>query len=92
MKISWITAAIKKKTWKKKKHGKITKTKTNLSTIEVLISKAWIDSNIGHDEFDSVNDVLREYNNMKKAITNHGSIQTWLKYNKMNWIIVVLNA
>ena len=76
-----------KKAWENNK-----KTKTNLSTIEVLISKAWIDSNIGHDEFDSVNDVLREYNNMKKAIINHKSIQTWLKYNKMNWIIVVLNA
>ena len=36
-----------------------------LNTIEVLISKALIDSYISHDEFVSVNNVLREYNEIK---------------------------
>ena len=36
-----------------------------LNTIEVLISKALIDSYISHDEFLSVNNVLREYNGIK---------------------------
>ena len=44
--------------------------KTNLSTIEVLISKAFIDSHISHDEFVSVNNVLKEYDDMKEDIKN----------------------
>ena len=40
--------------------------KDKLNTIEVLISKALIDSYISHDEFVSVNNVLREYYEMKK--------------------------
>ena len=52
---------------KKKKHDKIGLLgKDMLKTIEVLISKALIDSYISHDEFVSVNDVLREYNEMKE--------------------------
>ena len=39
-----------------------------LNTIEVLISKALIDSNISHDEFVSVNNVLREYNEIKSSV------------------------
>ena len=35
--------------------------KTKLDAIEVLISKALIDSCITHDEFVSVNNVLREF-------------------------------
>ena len=42
--------------------------KTKLDAIEVLISKALIDSCITHDEFVSVNNVLREYNEMKQEI------------------------
>ena len=34
---------------------------TKLDTIEVLISKALMDSYINYDEFVSVNNVLREY-------------------------------
>ena len=34
--------------------------KDKLNTIEILISKALIDSYISHDEFVSVNNVLRE--------------------------------
>ena len=68
-----VTAGIKKcksiiKT-KKKKHDKIVLlAKTKLNTIEVLISKALIDSYINHDKIVSVNNVLREYNEMKDEI------------------------
>ena len=41
-----------------------------LNTTEVLIFKDLIDSYISHDEFVSVNNVLREYNEMKKEIKN----------------------
>ena len=44
--------------------------KDKLNTIEVLISKALIDSNISHDEFVSINNVFREYNEMKNEIKN----------------------
>ena len=37
---------------------------------KVSISKAVIDSYINHNEFISVNDVLREYNEMKIEIKN----------------------
>ena len=40
--------------------------KDNLNTIEVLISKALIDSYISHGEFASVNNALRGYNEIKK--------------------------
>ena len=52
---------------KKKKHDKIVLlAKSKLHGIEVLISKALIDSNISHDKFFSINNVLKEYDNMKK--------------------------
>ena len=35
-----------------------------------MIAKALFDSCINHDEFISVNNVLREYSEMKKAIRN----------------------
>ena len=41
-----------------------------LDTIEVLISKALIGSYIIHDELVLVNNVLREYNEMKEEIKN----------------------
>ena len=40
--------------------------KNKLNNIEVLISKALTDSYISHDEFASVNNVLREYKIKKK--------------------------
>ena len=60
-----ITAGIKKYKSiikeKKKKHDKIVfLEKDKLNTIEVLIWKALIDSCISHDEFVSVNNMLRE--------------------------------
>ena len=66
LKICAIIAGIKKYKSvikkKKKKHNKIVLLgKDKLNIIEVLISKALIDSYISHDEFVSVNSVLREY-------------------------------
>ena len=55
----------------KKKHDKIALLgKDRLNNIEVLISKALIDSYISHDEFVSVNNALIEYNEMKEEIKN----------------------
>ena len=42
--------------------------KYKLNSIEVLISKTLIDSDIGHDEFDLRNNVLKEYDDMKEEI------------------------
>ena len=62
-----ITAGIKKYKSiikkKKKKHDKIVLLrKTKLNTIEVVINKALTDFYINHNEFVSVNNVLKEYN------------------------------
>ena len=40
--------------------------KAKLNTIELLISRALIDSYISHDELFSVNNVLRECDDMKE--------------------------
>ena len=54
---------------KRKKHDKIVLVgKTKLNTIAILVSKALIDSYISHDEFVSVNNMLREHNEMKEEI------------------------
>ena len=45
-------------------------TKSNLNCIEVLISKALIDSVISHDESVLRNNVLKENNEMKDEIKN----------------------
>ena len=70
LKICAITAEIKKyKSIIKKKHKKhdqiVLLAKTKLDTIEFLISKALIDSYINHDRFVTVNNVPRQYNEMK---------------------------
>ena len=70
-KIYAITAGTKKyKSIIKKKKKKTDKivllVKDKLNPIEVLISKALIDSFISHDEFVSVNNALREYYEMKQ--------------------------
>ena len=41
--------------------------KTRLNSIEVLIYKALIDSGVSHDEFLSVNNMIKEYDDMKKS-------------------------
>ena len=50
--------------------------KGTLNFVEVPISKALIDSCISH-KFVSVNNVLREYNDMKKEIKNP---ETYVEY------------
>ena len=75
LKICVITAGIKKYKSiikkKKKKHDKIVLlAKSKLNSIEVLISKALIDSVITDDEFVLINNVLKEYNKMKEEIKN----------------------
>ena len=75
VKISAITAGIKKYKSiikkKKKKHDKIVLlAKSKLNRIEVLISKALIDSVISHDEYVLINNVLKEYNEMKEELKN----------------------
>ena len=42
--------------------------KDKLKTMEVLISKSLINSYTSHDEFDLVNNVLREYNEIIEEI------------------------
>ena len=44
--------------------------KSILNSIEVLISKALIDSVISHGEFFLINNALKEYNEMKEEIKN----------------------
>ena len=44
--------------------------KSKLSSIEVLISKALIDSIISHDEFVLLNTLLKEFYDMKEEIKN----------------------
>ena len=75
LKLCAITAGIKKYKSiikkKKKKHDKIVLLpKSKLNSIEVLISKALIDSIIRHDGFVLINNVLKEYNKMKEEIKN----------------------
>ena len=56
---------------RKKKHDQIVLLgKAKLDAIEVLISEVLIASCISHDEFVSVNNVLRGYNEMKREIKN----------------------
>ena len=74
-KICEIAAGIKKYKSiikkKKKKHYKIVLlAKSNLNSIEVLIFKALIDSVISLGELVLINNVLKEYNEMKEEIKN----------------------
>ena len=75
LKICVITAGIKKYKSiikkKKKKHDKtVLLAKSKLNSIEILISKALIDSNISHDEFVLINNVLKEFYDTKEEINN----------------------
>ena len=44
--------------------------KSKLKSIEVLISKALTDSNISHDELVLINNMLKEFYDMKEEIKN----------------------
>ena len=53
---------------KKKKHHKVVLiAKSKLNSIEVLISKAFIDSIISHDELVLLKNVLKEFYDMKDS-------------------------
>ena len=70
-----ITAGIKKyksiTKRNKKRHDKIALFVIfKLNGIEVLISKALIDSNISHDEFFLINNVLKKFYDLKEEIKN----------------------
>ena len=70
-----ITARIKKYKSiikkKKNKHDKIVLlAKSKLNRIEVLIYKVLADSNISHDEFVLIDNVLKEFYDMKEKIKN----------------------
>ena len=66
-----LAAGIKKYRSIIKKHYKIVLSAIfKRNSIEVLIIKALIDSNISHNEFVPMINVLKEYNNMKEVIKN----------------------
>ena len=92
IKISVITAGIKKYKSiikvKKKKHDKTELlAKPKLNTIKVSTSKALIDSNINHDKFVSVNNMLKESDDMKEEIKNSNKSE-FKKYLKQCCLIV----
>ena len=56
---------------KKSKHDKtVLLAKSKLNSIEILISKALIDSVISHGEFFLIKNVLKEYDEIKEEIKN----------------------
>ena len=54
--------------------------KSKLNGIEVLISKALIDSVISHGEFVLISKVLKEYNEMKEEIKSLIDLRTYRKF------------
>ena len=87
LKMCAITTGIKKYKLiikkKKKKHDKIVLiAKSKLIRIEVLISKALIDSNISPDEFVLINNLLKQFYDMKKDIKNSNNKQIFKLYIK----------
>ena len=66
---------------KKKKHDQILSlAKSILNRIEVLISKSLIGSNMSHDEFVLINNVLKEYEEMKEEIKNLKNLIKFMEY------------
>ena len=69
-----ITAGIKKyksiNKKNKKTHKIILLAKSKLNSMDVLITKVLIDSNISHSEFVLVNNVLKEFYGLKEEIEN----------------------
>ena len=51
--------------------------KSKLNSIEVLIYKALIDSNISHDKFILINNVLKDYDDMKEETK---TLRNWSVY------------
>ena len=59
--------------------------KNNLKTIDILISRALIDSNISNDEFVSVNDVSKETIKNPESV-NPDKTEAWLIKQKKCYI------
>ena len=56
---------------KRKKHDKIVLlAKSKLNSAEIIICKTLIDSNINHDEFVLINNVLKQFYDMKEETKN----------------------
>ena len=75
LKICAIAAGIKKYKLiikkKKKQHDEVVLlAKPKSDSIEVLIPKGLTDSNINHDDYVLINNVLKEYQDMKNKIKN----------------------
>ena len=75
LKICAITAGTKRSKSitkkEKKKHDQIVLlAKSKLNSAEVLISKALIDSNINHDKLVLIDNVIKEFYDMKEEIKN----------------------
>ena len=65
----------------KNKHDKIVLlAKSKLNKIEVSFSKALIGSNISHDQFILINNVLKEYSKMKEEINNLKTLSKFFVY------------
>ena len=61
--------------------------KSKLISIELLISKALVDSNIIHDEFILINNMLKEFYDMKKEIKKFNKKQKFRLYIKQCYLI-----
>ena len=80
-----ITAGVKKyksviKKKRKKQDKMVLLAKAKLNATKVLNYKGLIHSCINHDEFVSVNNVLREYNEMKEEIKNPENAVEYIVY------------
>ena len=64
--------------------------KRKVNAIEVLIFALLIDSFISHDEFVSVNNILREYNEMKKEIKIPETSVEYIMQNQSKPIVSVV--
>ena len=62
--------------------------KSKSNSIEVLVSKALIDSNISHDEFVLINKVLKEFYDNKEKIKNFNNKWNFKLYIKQCYQIV----
>ena len=59
-----------------------------MNSKEVLISKAWINSKISHDEFVLIDNVLKEFYNMKKEIKDSNGKWKFKLYVKQCYLII----
>ena len=86
LKFCAITAEIKKykSIIKKQKHDKIVLlAKSNLNSTELVVCKAFMDSNISHDKFVLINNVLKEKDNMNEEIKSLKTLKTCRRFNSV---------